>query len=267
MTRKHWLIQKLQVPNLKIRKRICILIRMQLLPWPERHLSQEVSVGASNSTPSLPATICRTKNGCPSTIYHPPALHPPQPVSVSVLRSCRNGHCLIFYLLIPAWTFMLSWSWSTSGNLGAKESGKFHLPLFSLFRTGSTYKGGQNWCEALAFHFSQEPDKWFPGRSPVVWLPGHFLFPWRLGCLVWYLKESLSTTCFWKLAVPGSTDFLQVSWVKIDLCSKGEVGVLFASSCLIQTTSFSKIPTCLPGGCCPFCQPQEYYFLPETFQV
>ena len=75
---------------------------MQLLPWPERHLSQEVSVGASNSTPSLPATICRTKNGCPSTIYHPPALHPPQPVSVSVLRSCRNGLCLIFYLLIPA---------------------------------------------------------------------------------------------------------------------------------------------------------------------
>lgn len=192
---------------------------------------------------------------------------PHSPVTVCVSRSCRNMASTSFSIFwFPPEHICLA-EVGAHLEIWCKGSGKFHLPLFRLCRTGGTYKGGQNWCQALAFHFSQEPDKWFPGRSPVVWLPGHFLFPWRLHCLVWYLKESLGTTCFWKLAVPGSTDFLQVSWVKIDLCPKGGVGVLFASPCHIQTTSLSKIPTCLPRGCYPSCQPQEYYFLPETFQI
>lgn len=177
-------------------------------------------------------------NGCPIHCFPPPpappATAPSLLVSAEAVETWPLSHLC---LLTPSWAHMFGWSWSTSGNLAAKESGKFHLPHFSLCRTGRHCGRRSELMPSTDLPFSQQPDKWSPGGNLVAWLPVHLLFPWWLYCLVWDLKESLSTACFWKLAVTESTDFLTVSQVETALCPKGGVGVLFAPHCHIQTTS------------------------------
>lgn len=149
MTRKHCLIQKLPLQLLAPYPYTTTMIREPPQSESLHHCCQLHNLTAcyilqhQNGGP-IHRILIYTK---PVVTLLPPNTHtaPSLLLSAEAVETWPLPH---FYLLKPTWAYVIGWSWSTSGNLVARESGKFHphLPTFAA------QEGWQNRCWAPVFH-------------------------------------------------------------------------------------------------------------------